>query len=136
MNKRTVINIVLVVIACTMLLVVAFNIRPKARPDCVAILKSSGMTCGNCSKSITQTLERLRGVTSVEVAVEAGMVAVAYNSKTVAPGQLASQVTRSGFSSTVMQVMTPEEFVKIAGRMPGDQGSSAGGCGGSCGKKK
>lgn len=132
--KINVINTLIVVVAVTLLTLLAFYVRTGATADSVAVLKTSGMTCGSCSSKITTALESLKGVAVTEVDVDGGWVVVGYDTKTVQPAALAAQVISTGFGSNVHMVLTPEQFRQITGRDIGKNGPSSGGCGG-CGTK-
>ena len=124
----------LVIIAITLLVVFAFRVRIGATADSIAVLKTTGMTCGSCSSKITKALEALQGVAVTEVDVEGGWVVVGYDTKTVKPQVLAEKVSSAGFGSNVHQVLTPEQFKQITGRDIGKNATPSGGCGG-CGTK-
>jgi mercuric ion binding protein len=139
MNNRL-INTVIIVLAVTLLSVLAFYVRIGATADSVVVLKTAGMTCGSCSSKITKSLESLKGVAVTEVDVEGGWVIVGYDTKTVKPDALAAQVGSIGFGSNVHMVMTPEEYKQITGRDIGAKTAPASGCcggkGGGCGANK
>ena len=132
--KNTKINVVIFIVAVTFLSVLAFYVRIGATADSIAVLKTTGMTCGSCSSKISKALESLKGVAVTEVDVEGGWVVVGYDTKDVKPESLAEKVNGAGFGSNVHVVLTPEQFKQIAGRDIGKQASPSGGCGG-CGTK-
>lgn len=132
--KNRIVNVVILVSAVTLLSVLAFYVRVGATADSIAVLKTTGMTCGSCSSKITKALETLKGVAVTEVDVEGGWVIVGYDTKTVKPETLAETVNGTGFVSGVHQVLTPEQFKQITGRDIGNNASTSGGCGG-CGSK-
>lgn len=134
MNAKRLSTLLLFFAAITILVVLAFRIRVGATADSVAVLRTTGMTCGSCSSKITKTLETLKGVAVTEVDVEGGWVVVGYDTKTVKPEALAEKVNSAGFGSSVHRVLTPEQFKQITGRDVGKDASSSGGCGG-CGTK-
>jgi copper chaperone CopZ len=117
-----------------MLAVLGFSVRIGATADSVAVLKTTGMTCGSCSSKITKALKSVKGVAATEVDVEGGWVVVGYDTKSVKPDALAEKVAGVGFASNVYRVVTPEQFKQITGRDIGKKASSSGGCGG-CGSK-
>jgi copper chaperone CopZ len=132
-------NCILAVTAAVVLVVLAFHVKADVRPDSVAILKTSGMTCGSCSKLIRTGLETVKGVAVTEVDVEGGWVIVGYNTQAVKPETLADKVRESGFSSTVYAVLTPEQFKKTTGRYLGKDAEPGSGCcggKGGCGSNK
>jgi copper chaperone CopZ len=120
--------------------VLAFYVRVGATADSVAVLKTTGMTCGSCSSKITKALETLKGVAVTEVDVEGGWVVVGYDTKTVKPDALAALVSNTGFGSNVHMVLTPEQFKQVTGRDIGAKAIRSSGCCGSkgvgCGSDK
>lgn len=137
-NKK--INVVILVSAVTLLSVFAFFVRVGATADSVAVLRTTGMTCGSCSSKITKALETLKGVAVTEVDVEGGWVIVGYDTKTVTPEALTGKVNGAGFGTNVHQVLTPEQFKQLTGRDIGARATSNSGCcgskGGGCGSNK
>lgn len=132
--KKKVINGVIIISVITILSVLAFFVRIGATADSIAVLKTTGMTCGSCSSKITKALESLKGVAVTEVDVDGGWVVVGYDTKSVKPESLAERVNSTGFGSRVHVVLTPEQFKQITGRDIGNKASPSGGCGG-CGTK-
>lgn len=132
--KNNIVNVVILVAAVTLLSVFGFYVRVGATTDSVAVLRTTGMTCGSCSSKITKALETLKGVAVAEVDVEGGWVVVGYDTKSVKPETLAEKVNGAGFVSNVHQVLTPEQFKKVTGREIGKNAAPSGGCGG-CGTK-
>jgi periplasmic mercuric ion binding protein len=132
--KNRIINVVVIVSVVTLLSVLAIHVRIGATADSIAVLRTTGMTCGSCSNKITKALETLKGVAVTEVDVEGGWVVVGYDTKIVKPEALAEKVNGAGFVSNVHQVLTPEQFKKITGRDIGKNASPSGGCG-DCGTK-
>lgn len=138
--KSKITNIVILAAVVTLLSVLAFYIRIGATADSVAVLKTTGMTCGSCSSKITKALESLKGVAVTEVDVGGGWVVVGYDTKTVKPEALAEKVNGAGFGSNVHVVLTPEQFKQITGRSIGQNAAPSKGCcggkGGGCGTNK
>ena len=132
--KNKIINAAILVSAVVLLSVFAFYVRVGATADSVAVLRTTGMTCGSCSSKITKALENLKGVAVTEVDVEGGWVVVGYDTNSVKPDALAAQVVSSGFGSAVHMVLTPEQFKQKTGRDIGSKAVPASGCGG-CGTK-
>lgn len=140
MNRRNAINALLILVSVTMLVVLGFRVRVGATADAVAVIRTSGMTCGSCSDKITRVLSREKGVAVTEVDVKGGWVVVGYDTKSVKPEVLSQKISGAGYGSSIQAVLTPEQFRQITGRDIG-KGSSAGGCGGcgpngGCGSKK
>jgi periplasmic mercuric ion binding protein len=134
MNAKRISTSLLAIATLTMLVVLAFHVRVGATADSVAVLRTTGMTCGSCSSKISKALEALRGVAVTEVDVEGGWVVVGYDTKVIRPELLAEKVRGAGFASKVHLVLTPGQFRQIVGRDIGKSASSSGGCGG-CGSK-
>ena len=133
MKNKLVTGAILVAVV-TLLSVLGFYVRIGATADSVAVLRTTGMTCGSCSSKITEALEREKGVAVTEVDVAGGWVIVGYDTETVHPEKLAQKVNETGFGSNVYAVLTPKEFRQIAGREIGKSASASAGCGG-CGPK-
>lgn len=133
--KKYIVNAVLVLLAALLLSVLAFRVRSGATADSIAVLKTTGMTCGSCSSKISKALESLKGVAVTEVDLAGGWVIVGYDTKAVKPEALAEKVSAAGFGSNVHEVLTPEQFRQIAGRDIGQKGASSGGCG-CCGPRQ
>jgi len=134
MKFNTIINSIILAVAVVFLVALSFRVKTGAAADSIAVLKTTGMTCGSCSSKITTTLETLKGVAVTEVDVEGGWVLVGYDTKIVRPEALVEKVTGAGFASTVHRVLTPGQFKQITGRDIGKNASPAAGCGG-CGTK-
>jgi len=139
--KNKIFNVIIFVAAVTLLSVLALYVKVGVTADSVAVLKTTGMTCGSCSSKITRALETLKGVAVTEVDIEGGWVVVGYDTKAVKPEVLVGKVNGAGFGSNVHVVLTPEQFKQITGRAIGKKASPSGGCGGcgtsgGCGTKK
>jgi len=138
--KNRIVNVVIFVSAVTFLSVLALYVRVGSTADSVAVLKTTGMTCGSCSGIITAALQDVKGVAVAEVDVEGGWVVVGYDTKAVKPETLAEKVNTSGFVSAVHRILTPEQFKQITGRDIGGKAASTAGCcggkGGGCGSVK
>ncbi|TWJ19097.1 heavy-metal-associated domain-containing protein [Geobacter argillaceus] len=132
MRVKNIITTLLLVAVVTLLTVLAFRVRVGATADSVAVLRTSGMTCGSCSTKISKALESLKGVAVTEVDVDGGWVIVGYDTKTVRPEALAEKVSTTGFGSNLYTVVTPEQFKQITGRDIGQNAIVSSGC---CGKK-
>ena len=139
--KNKIFNVIIFVAAVTLLSVLALYVKVGVTADSVAVLKTTGMTCGSCSSKITRALETLKGVAVTEVDIEGGWVVVGYDAKAVKPEVLVGKVNGAGFGSNVHVVLTPEQFKQITGRAIGKKASPSRGCGGcgtsgGCGTKK
>jgi len=139
--KNKIFNVIIFVAAVTLLSVLALYVKVGVTADSVAVLKTTGMTCGSCSSKITRALETLKGVAVTEVDIEGGWVVVGYDTKAVKPEVLAGKVNGAGFGSNVHVVLTPEQFKQLTGRAIGKKVLPSGGCSGcgtsgGCGTKK
>lgn len=120
----------LIIIAMiTILSVLALFVRTGATADSVAVLKTTGMTCGSCASRITTALGSVKGVAVTEVDVAGGWVVVSYDTKDVKPERLAEKINGAGFDSKVQRVLTPEQYRQMTGRDLGMKVSAATGCG-------
>jgi copper chaperone CopZ len=133
MGAQRISTVFLIITAVTLLVVLAFRVRIGATAESVAVLKTTGMTCGSCASKITRALEGVKGVAVTEVDVAGGWVSVGYDPKTVKPEVLAEKVSGAGFGCNVHRVLTTEQFKQVTGRDFGKHASSSGGCG-CCGK--
>lgn len=115
MEKRKILNILLIGVIAVVLVAFAFTVRVRASADSYAVLKTAGMTCGSCSDKISRALQKEKGVASVKVDVDQGVVVVGYDSKAQRPEAFAERVSGIGYGSRVMGVMTPQQYQKIAG---------------------
>lgn len=140
MSSKKISTSLLVLAVVTILIVLAFQVRIGATANSVAVLRTTGMTCGSCSSKITKALESVKGVAITEVDVEGGWVVVGYDTKAVNPEALAAQVKSTGFGSNVHMVLTPEQFKQVTGRDIGGKSAPKSGCcggkGGGCGSNK
>lgn len=131
MNRKTLINSLLITAAVVVVVVCAFSVRTDASFDSVAVLRTLGMTCGSCAVRIEKTLKAEGGVEAVNVDVGGGQVVVGYDSKRVRPERIAEKVTGTGYGSSILQVLTADEYRTMNGR--GVRAAAAGGgCGGGC----
>jgi periplasmic mercuric ion binding protein len=105
--------------------------------DSVAVLNTSGMTCGSCAGKIEKALRGEKGVAEVEVDLDGGRVFVSVDSTEAKPAPLAEKVTGLGYRSSVAALVPAEEFRRVTGRDVGQKAekSSNGGCG-CCNKKQ
>ena len=134
--KHKALNVSLVVAAVLILAVAGLYVRVGATADAVVVLKTSGMTCSSCVEKVTRALQSERGVAATEVDLQGGRAIAGYDSKQVAPEQLARKARATGFDSKVQAVLSPEQFEKTTGHTVGRQETAAGSCGakGCCGR--
>lgn len=135
MSKKCLSTTLLLLTTVAMLVALAFRVSIGATADSVAVLKTTGMTCGSCASKITESLKGVSGVAATEVDVSNGWVIVGYDTKIVRPEKLAEKVKETGYYSMVSEVITPERFKRITGRNIGQKVAPSGGCGG-CGSGK
>lgn len=129
MKKGKIINVVLVTTVVLLLGVFAFSVRIRPTVDSVAMLRTSGMTCGGCKANIEKALQANKGVAAVEIDVEGGRVVIGYDSKKTEPEELASMVTGAGYGSRVANLLSVEQFRAMTGRYPGEGQTQKIGCG-------
>ncbi len=118
MKKGRLINVMLVVVALGLVSVGAFSLRSEAAADRVTVLKTAGMTCGSCAHRVTQALEHEPGVASVAVDLEGGRVVVGYDSRRTGADAIAACVTRSGYDSSIRQVISAVDYRRLTGIDP------------------
>ena len=133
--KSKTINTILLILVVALLAVLASFVRIRATADNVAVLRTAGMTCGNCATDIEKALQAKKGVAGVEVDTNGGWVVVGYDSKKIRPELIASTVVGLGYWSKVVESMSVERFRMINGREPGAKARAVG-CGGGCGNGK
>ncbi|WP_306535306.1 heavy-metal-associated domain-containing protein [Geobacter sp.] len=131
LEKRNVINTLLILSAIVVVGVFAFSVRLEASANSVAILRAHGMTCGSCAAKIEQSLNGAKGVASVQVNVSGGEVVVGYDSNLVRPEAIAERITGSGYGSSITQVLTPDQYATMTGKSLA-AARQGGGCGGGC----
>ncbi|WP_241426276.1 heavy-metal-associated domain-containing protein [Geobacter benzoatilyticus] len=134
-RTKNIVNMLLILAAVVVVGILAFSVRLEASVNSVAVLRTQGMTCGSCALRIEDALKGAKGVSSVQVNVNDGQVVVGYDSSLVKPEAIAEQVTGSGYGSSIIQVLTPEEYASLTGKNIA-AGIRKGGCGkGCCGTK-
>lgn len=60
-------------------------------------LAIKGMTCGGCVKSVTNVLQQIAGVSSVEVTLEQNRATITFNPLQAKPAQFKSAIEDAGF---------------------------------------
>lgn len=73
-------------------------------------LQVSNMTCGSCVATITEALESVSGVESIDVSVTTGTSKISFDPQQVAAVKLAEVVTSVGFPAQVKQQLTSEQY--------------------------
>jgi len=129
--RNKILNSAIILMAVMLLSVLAFYVKDGATADSVAVLRTSGMTCGSCSSKITAALGSLRGVASTEVDINGGWVIVGYDTAALKPETLAEKVKGAGFENSVHRVLTPEQFRQLSGKNIGQKSNAGSGCCGS-----
>ncbi len=69
--------------------------------EATVVLKVEGMNCKFCPITIRKALEKVDGVVSAEVSLEAGEATVVYDDSKTTPTDLANVVTESGYPASV-----------------------------------
>ena len=124
MNKKRIISSLLIVgllMALAAMFVVASE-SPAGRAEYFV----PRITCGACVQVITADLEKLAGVSRVEVDVATATVKVAFDEKRTDPGEIALSLNKAGY---------PGSLVALNGKVaPGAAAiaKKAGGCGNCC----
>lgn len=65
-----------------------------------AILKVDGMTCNGCVRSVTNVLQDLPGVDSVEVTLESARASVTFDPKEIDLARLREAIADAGFETS------------------------------------
>ena len=60
-------------------------------------LNIKGMTCGGCVKSVTSVVQKIAGVSSVEVSLEQNRATINYDPVQAKPAQFKSAIEDAGF---------------------------------------
>lgn len=122
--------------ATALLVLLALRVRIAPSADAVAVIVTTGITCGNSADRIVKEVQRDRGVAATETDQAGGRIIIGFDSGITTPEALVQRVRESGFGATVQQVLTAEQFRRISGREMGMTASDAGGCcgrnGGGC----
>ncbi|PKN13452.1 MAG: hypothetical protein CVU69_01910 [Deltaproteobacteria bacterium HGW-Deltaproteobacteria-4] len=124
MHKKTLISSLIIsalLIALAAMFVVASE-SPAGRAEYLV----PRITCGACVQVITADLEKLAGVSKVEVNVATTTVKVAFDEKRTDAGEIALALNRAGY---------PGSIVALNGKVaPGavEIAKKAGGCGSCC----
>jgi hypothetical protein len=116
MQKKNLVNLLLVAAAVSLVAAFAFSVRLEAA-DRVAILKGEGITADGAAR-IVRALEGEQGVASVAVDNSSGRVIVGYDSWAVAPETLAKRVAAAGYGCRLLQIQTFEEYRNTPGAIP------------------
>lgn len=128
MHKKSVISSL--VIAGLLIALAAMFVVASESPAGRAEYLVSRITCGACARTITAELEKLAGVSQVEVDVATTTVKVAFDEKRTDAGEIALSLNKAGY---------PGSLVALNGKVaPGAAPNlkKADGCGGNCCDKK
>jgi len=128
MHKKSIIS-ALVIAGLLMVLATMFVVASEGPAGRVEYLVPR-ITCGACARTITAELEKLAGVSRVEVDVATTTVKVAFDEKRTDAGEIALALNGAGY---------PGSIVALNGKVaPGatPTAKKAGGCGGNCCDKK
>lgn len=148
-GKRWV-DLALVLAVVALLVMFAFFIKPWVTADAVAFLRTSGIACQGCAAAgreapvaqqpvdceectsrIVTAVNGRNGVAWVTVDRAGGEVVVGFDSASVRPEAIAATMTDAGYRSSVIRVVSADQY----GRMPGGNHAvrkGTTGCGGSC----
>lgn len=118
MNRSRLIFAVLT--ALLLLALAAMFVVAADNPAGRAVFSVPSITCGACSQTITAGLEKLPGVSRVEVDVAKKLVSVGYDEKRLEPATLAASLETLGYPGEL--VATGDAAVRL-------KSSAAGGCG-------
>ena len=116
MIKGKVVNLLLLSAVIGVLGVLALFVRVGSTADFVAVLKTSGMSCGACASRIEKYLRSKPGVASVQVDIDGGRVIVGYDSKITKAERMAESITAIGFGSSVLENLSAEEYRRSTGK--------------------
>ena len=128
MHKKKIISS-LVIAGLLMILAAMFVIASESPAGRVEYLVPR-ITCGACAQTITAELEKLDGVSRVEVDVAATTVNVGFDEKRTDAGEIALALNKAGY---------PGSIVALNGKVaPGANPTvkRTGGCGGNCCDKR
>lgn len=130
MTKRIIVAVV-VTLAAVVAVGCSFSGK-KGTPDSVAVITTTGMSCGGCAGKVKDALMEQKGVTAVNVDLASGRVFALIDSHQANPAALAAKITELGYRSTVASVVPASDFKKVEGSTVGqaaDQGKKGGyGC--------
>ena len=127
-NRKFIPGIVMAVLAVAL---VAMFVVAAESPAGRAEFLVPKITCGACSATISDGLNLLPGVESVQVDVSNTLVKVAYDEKLTNPGELALELGRLGYPGRLVAHGGSGAAGATAPKVPG-----RGGCGGGCCDKK
>ena len=65
------------------------------------LLKILGMTCGGCTRNVTNALKAVSGVNDVQVSLSAGEATVQYDEQLTSPDQMKTAVKSAGYGVDV-----------------------------------
>ena len=73
-------------------------------------LQVKNMTCGSCVAKITEALDAVSGVESIDVSVTTGTGKITFDPQLVTAQALAETVTSAGYPATIKQLLTSEQY--------------------------
>ena len=128
MQKKSIISSL--VIAGLLMTLAAMFVVASESPAGRAEYLVPRITCGACAQTITAELEKLVGVSQVEVDVATTTVKVAFDEKRTDAGEIALALNKAGYPGTIVALNG-----KVApGAAPALK--KVGGCGGNCCDKR
>lgn len=134
MNRRTIENMILVVVVLVVLGVFALAIHGRPIVDQVVVVRAADINCG-VIVDIEQRLYANQGVVTVEVNPNDGRVIVGYDSKAILPQTIVSLIASMGYDIHTAETFDVDRFKAMTGRDPAATPVSIG-CGGACGVRK
>jgi|APFEC2959095136_1045048.scaffolds.fasta_scaffold02414_4 mercuric ion binding protein len=87
-------------IACKTALVLAMSASLAFAGERTVTLSIDGLVCPICARNVKSALERVAGVTNVQVSVKDKIAVVVYDDASVDVNALTGATARSGFRST------------------------------------
>lgn len=128
MQKKSIISSL--VIAGLLMTLAAMFVVASESPAGRAEYLVPRITCGACAQTITAGLEKLFGVSQVEVDVATTTVKVAFDEKRTDVGEIALALNQTGYPGTIVALngkVAPGSTLNL---------KKAGGCGGNCCDKR
>lgn len=111
MLKKNVVTALIALAVVTVSVYALFATRTVANAElAMAELQVENMTCGSCVASITDALEKVSGVETVDVSVTTGIGKITFNPRQVDPNILADTVTAAGYPATLKQLLNSEQY--------------------------
>jgi len=110
MNRSRMITTMIACSVVVLLAYISFHVRSATAATAVAVLKTSGMTCGSCSEKISDALKNVKGVTHTEVDLGGGYVIIGFDDALTSPESLAQQVSKNRLQQHGAEGIDPAQF--------------------------